>query len=82
MTIDVLSSIDILPSRQNFYCGSAWHEAKRNRRVEVNETGKSFFGALFGGYKQSDFSREEYPGELLTFTHERNVHIRMRAPRR
>ncbi|WP_247872274.1 aldehyde dehydrogenase family protein [Azospirillum sp. TSO35-2] len=47
--------------------------------VWVNETGKHFLGAPFGGFKQSGIGREECLGELLSFTREKNIHIRLRA---
>lgn len=46
--------------------------------VWVNETSKHFLGAPFGGYKQSGLGREECLAELLSFTQEKNIHIRMR----
>jgi len=36
-------------------------------------------GAPFGGYKQSGLGREECLAELLTFTQEKNIHIRLRV---
>lgn len=47
--------------------------------VWINETSKHFFGAPFGGFKQSGLGREECLGELLSFTQEKNIHIRLRA---
>ena len=51
------------------------------RRVEVgyvwiNESSKHFLGAPFGGTKQSGFGREECLEELLSYTHEKNIHLR------
>ena len=46
--------------------------------VWVNETSKHFLGAPFGGFKQSGIGREECLGELLAFTREKNIHIRLR----
>jgi betaine-aldehyde dehydrogenase len=46
--------------------------------VWVNEIGKHFLGAPFGGVKQSGIGREECLGELLSFTAEKNIHIRLR----
>ena len=43
--------------------------------VWVNEVAKHFLGAPFGGVKQSGIGREESIDELLSFTHEKNVHI-------
>ena len=48
--------------------------------VWVNEVGKHFLGAPFGGYKQSGIGREECLGELLAFTQEKNIHIRIKTP--
>jgi betaine-aldehyde dehydrogenase len=45
--------------------------------VWINETGRHFLGAPFGGYKQSGLGREECLEELLTFTQEKNIHIRL-----
>ena len=47
--------------------------------VWVNEIGKHFLGAPFGGVKQSGIGREECLGELLSFTSEKNIHIRLRG---
>lgn len=47
--------------------------------VWVNETGKHFEGAPFGGVKQSGIGREECLEELLSFTREKNIHIKMPA---
>jgi acyl-CoA reductase-like NAD-dependent aldehyde dehydrogenase len=46
--------------------------------VWINEVGKHFLGAPFGGYKQSGIGREECLGELLSFTREKNIHINLR----
>lgn len=43
--------------------------------VWVNEVGKHLLGAPFGGVKQSGIEREESIEELLSFTHEKNVHV-------
>ena len=45
--------------------------------VWVNEVGRHFLGAPFGGVKQSGIGREEGIGELIAFTHEKNVHINL-----
>ena len=47
--------------------------------VWVNEVGRHFLGAPFGGYKQSGLGREESLAELLTFTQEKNIHIRLKG---
>jgi len=47
--------------------------------VWINEIGKHFLGAPFGGTKQSGFGREECFEELLSFTQEKNIHVRLRA---
>jgi betaine-aldehyde dehydrogenase len=57
---------------------------QRRRHVEVGfvwikEVSKHFVGAPFGGYKQSGVGREEGIEELLSFTHERNIHINRRS---
>jgi betaine-aldehyde dehydrogenase len=46
--------------------------------VWVNEVAKHFLGSPFGGYKQSGLGREECLDELLAFTQEKNIHIRLR----
>jgi betaine-aldehyde dehydrogenase len=46
--------------------------------VWINEVGKHFLGAPFGGVKQSGFGREECFEELLRFTTEKNIHVRLR----
>ncbi|HTH96224.1 MAG TPA: aldehyde dehydrogenase family protein [Stellaceae bacterium] len=45
--------------------------------VWVNHTSQHFLGAPFGGVKQSGIGREECLGELLSFTLEKNIHIRL-----
>lgn len=44
--------------------------------IWVNEVSRHFLGTPFGGYKQSGIGREECLEELLTFTQEKNIHIR------
>ncbi len=44
--------------------------------IWVNEVGKHFLGAPFGGVKQSGVGREECIEEMMSFTQERNIHIR------
>ena len=46
--------------------------------VWINEVGKHFLGAPFGGVKRSGFGREECLGEMLSFTQEKNIHVRLR----
>lgn len=46
--------------------------------VWINEVGKHFLGAPFGGVKQSGIGREECLAELLAFTAEKNIHINLR----
>lgn len=48
--------------------------------VWVNETAKHFLGAPFGGFKQSGLGREECLEELLAFTQEKNIHIKLKQP--
>lgn len=45
--------------------------------VWINEVGRHFLGAPFGGVKQSGIGREEGIDELLSFTHEKNIHINL-----
>jgi betaine-aldehyde dehydrogenase len=47
--------------------------------VWVNEVSKHFLGAPFGGYKQSGIGREECIEEMLAYTQEKNIHIRLKA---
>jgi len=47
--------------------------------VWVNEVGRHFLGAPFGGFKQSGIGREECLEELLAFTQEKNIHVRFKA---
>jgi betaine-aldehyde dehydrogenase len=47
--------------------------------VWINESSKHFLGAPFGGTKQSGFGREECLGELLSYTQEKNIHLRFAA---
>ncbi len=46
--------------------------------VWINEVGKHFLGAPFGGVKQSGIGREECLAEMLAFTSEKNIHINLR----
>jgi betaine-aldehyde dehydrogenase len=46
--------------------------------IWINEVGKHFLGAPFGGIKQSGVGREECLDELLGFTFEKNIHIGLR----
>jgi betaine-aldehyde dehydrogenase len=46
--------------------------------VWINEVSKHFLGAPFGGYKQSGIGREECFEELLAFSQEKNIHVRLR----
>jgi betaine-aldehyde dehydrogenase len=48
--------------------------------VWINEVGKHFLGTPFGGTKQSGIGREECLEELLAFTHEKNIHIKLKPP--
>jgi betaine-aldehyde dehydrogenase len=49
--------------------------------VWINEVGKHFLGAPFGGVKQSGIGREECFEEMLHFTSEKNIHIKLRPQR-
>jgi betaine-aldehyde dehydrogenase len=49
--------------------------------VWVNEVGKHFLGAPFGGVRQSGIGREECIEEMLAFTQEKNIHIKLRPAR-
>ena len=47
--------------------------------VWINEVGKHFLGAPFGGFKQSGLGREECFEEMLAFTQEKNIHVKLKA---
>ncbi len=49
--------------------------------VWINEVGKHFLGAPFGGVKQSGFGREECIEEMLQFTQEKNIHVKLKPAR-
>jgi betaine-aldehyde dehydrogenase len=46
--------------------------------VWINEVGKHFLGVPFGGYKQSGIGREECFAEMLSFTQEKNIHVKLK----
>ena len=46
--------------------------------VWINEVSKHFLGAPFGGFKQSGLGREECFEEMLSFTQEKNIHVKLR----
>jgi betaine-aldehyde dehydrogenase len=46
--------------------------------VWVNEVSKHFLGAPFGGFKQSGIGREECIEEMLAYTQEKNIHVRLK----
>jgi betaine-aldehyde dehydrogenase len=48
--------------------------------VWINEVSKHFLGAPFGGYKQSGIGREECIEEMLAYTQEKNIHVKLRPP--
>ena len=47
--------------------------------VWVNEVSRHFLGTPFGGYKQSGIGREECLEELLSYTQEKNIHIKLKS---
>ena len=49
--------------------------------VWINEVSKHFLGAPFGGVKRSGLGREECLEELLAYTREKNVHVRLERSR-
>ena len=49
--------------------------------VWVNDVGRHFPGTPFGGYKQSGIGREECLEELISYTQEKSVHIRLLQPK-
>jgi betaine-aldehyde dehydrogenase len=46
--------------------------------IWINEVSKHFLGAPFGGYKQSGIGREECFEEMLAYTQEKNIHVRLK----
>jgi betaine-aldehyde dehydrogenase len=50
--------------------------------IWINEVSKHFLGAPFGGYKQSGIGREECMEEMLSFTQEKNIHVRLKPAKR
>jgi betaine-aldehyde dehydrogenase len=46
--------------------------------VWINEVGRHFLGAPFGGHKQSGIGREECFEEMFSFTQEKNIHVRLK----
>jgi len=53
------------------------------RRVEagyvwINGSSRHFFGAPFGGYKQSGLGKEESLEELLSYTQVKNINVNVR----
>ena len=49
--------------------------------VWVNDVGWHFPGTPFGGYKQPRIGREECLEELISYTQEKRIHIRLRQPK-
>ncbi|MGD9843012.1 MAG: aldehyde dehydrogenase family protein [Steroidobacteraceae bacterium] len=45
--------------------------------VWVNEVSRHFLGSPYGGYKQSGLGREECLAELLAYTQEKNIHVKL-----
>jgi betaine-aldehyde dehydrogenase len=46
--------------------------------VWINEVSKHFLGAPFGGFKQSGLGREECFEEMLSFTQEKNIYVKLK----
>jgi betaine-aldehyde dehydrogenase len=46
--------------------------------IWINTVSTHYLGAPFGGYKQSGIGREECLAELIAFTQEKNIHIKLR----
>jgi betaine-aldehyde dehydrogenase len=46
--------------------------------VWINEVSRHFLGVPFGGYKQSGIGREEGIAEMLSFTQEKNIHVKLK----
>ncbi len=49
--------------------------------VWINEVSRHFLGAPFGGYKQSGIGREECFEEMLSYTQEKNIHVKLKPPK-
>jgi betaine-aldehyde dehydrogenase len=49
--------------------------------IWINHVGPHYLGAPFGGYKQSGLGREECFEEMLSFTQEKNIHVRLKPPK-
>jgi betaine-aldehyde dehydrogenase len=49
--------------------------------VWVSDVGRHFPGTPFGGYKQSGIGREECLEELISYTQEKSIHIRLLQPK-
>jgi betaine-aldehyde dehydrogenase len=45
--------------------------------VWINQVGQHLLGAPFGGFKQSGMGREECLEELLSFTQEKNIYLKL-----
>jgi betaine-aldehyde dehydrogenase len=45
--------------------------------VWINHVGQHLLGAPFGGFKQSGMGREECLEELLSFTQEKNIYLKL-----
>ena len=54
------------------------HWAVQSGFVWINEVSKHFLGAPFGGYKQSGIGREECFEEMLAYTQEKNIHVKLK----
>ena len=50
--------------------------------VWINDVSKHFLGAPFGGYKQSGIGREECMEEMLAYTQEKNIHVKLKPAKR
>jgi betaine-aldehyde dehydrogenase len=46
--------------------------------VWINEIGNHLLGAPFGGEKHSGLGREKYLEEMLRFTQQKNIHLKLR----
>jgi betaine-aldehyde dehydrogenase len=55
--------------------------ANQSFRKSTKTRSRHFLGTPFGGFKQSGIGREECLDELLAFSQEKNIHIRLRAPK-
>lgn len=79
--------LDVIAVEYGLTCAVFTEDLERAHRIAaevkagyvwINEVSTHFLGAPFGGMKQSGIGREDCLGELLAFTQEKNIHIKLR----